>query len=820
MWNLREYRQHAERLSDHLPWAALIAPGVALNKDGSFLSTLRFRGPDVGSATRQELMAHRARLNNALSRLGSGWCVHVEAARQRAPEPASGTFSSSIAGQIEDERRALLKVSPAYESAHYLTLTYLPPSDRTKRASGLLIKDASYAERPAEDFFQNQLRQFERQVEQITDILAAVMPEVTSLREGALLSFLHDCVSDRQLAIRLPHTPCYLDEFLTDAPLIAGLSPRLGAKYLKIVSVRAYANRTLPCLLHALNELPIAFRWSVRYLPMDKHEAETQLKRLRRQWFARRKGIVTLLKEFVTKSESQLVDTDSVNKAEEITDALEAIGADCCSVGYVTLTITTWDEDESEAEQKSRAIQRVCDGTGLVSRVEDFNAVEAWLGSLPGHAYADVRRPLLTSLNLCDLIPTSSVWSGDAWNLHLNGPPLAVVHTEGSTPFRLNLHFGDVGHVLVLGPTGSGKSTLLGFLAAQCLRYAGAQVYFFDKGRSCLPLSLAVGGDFYDLAADAAAISFQPLASLDREGEQSWAQEWLLDMLHREGVEASPAIKQELWSALSNLATMPSQHRTLTTLLELVQDQQVREALRSFALDGPHGHLLDAERDGLQVADWQAFEMEALMNSPAMVPVLTYLFHRLEQRFGQALSGRHEGVARTRPTFLFLDEAWLFLADSLFARKIREWLKTLRKKNVAVIFATQSLADIADSTISSAILESCPTRIFLPNASAQEEHTRNLYRSFGLNDRQIGILQTATPKRDYYFQSPAGNRLFQLGLGPIARALCGGGSPDVQTAIPRLLQEHGMEGFAEAFLSEFAPATAAPTKEKTVAKSS
>lgn len=804
MLNLREYRRHPQRLSDHLPWAILIGPGVMLNKDGSFQTTIRFRGPDVDSVTPHERMALRARMNNALRRLGSGWCLHIEASRRCAPMLRSSVFPNAIAQQIEDERRAALAASPGFDSTHYLTFTYLPPDDRVRRAANFLISKPHYGERQAGSFYHEQLEAFERQVTQIVNILSTFMPNVHRLDDDETLSYLHDCVSERRLHVRAPSTPAYIDEFLTDSPLTGGLSPRLGRHFLKTVSIRAFVDRTLPCLLDGLNQLPIEYRWCVRYLPMDKDAAEKALKHLRRHWYSRRKDVVTLLKEFITKAESELTDTDALNKSQELSEALEALGADCCSFGQFTLTITTWDSDERVAEKFAQAIQRVCDGVGLVSRIEDFNAVQAWFGSLPGHAYADVRRPILSSLSLCDLIPLSSVWSGASWNDHLNGPPLAVVDTTGSTPFRLNLHQSDVGHAMLVGPTGSGKSTFLCFLAAQFLRYPGAQVFYFDKGRSCQPMTLAMNGQFHDLSADAPTISFQPLGTLDADGELAWAHGWLIDLLAGEGQEMTPALKEQLWSALSNMATaMTVPHRTLTTLTAQVQSEALRQALRGYTLEGPYGNLLDADHDSLGNNSWQAFEMEGLMHSPALTPVLTNIFHRLEHRFGALFRDERTGQQRPRPTLLILDEAWLFLGNTTFAAKIREWLKTLRKKNVAVLFATQSLADIAGSPIAAAIMESCPTRIFLPNASAMEPNTRDLYRSFGLNDRQIAILQNAIPKRDYYYQSPVGNRLFQLGLGKVALAFCGGGAPNVLAAVPRLLEQHGADRFAEAYLREF-----------------
>ena len=172
-------------------------------------------------------------------------------------------------------------------------------------------------------------------------------------------------------------------------------------------------------------------------------------------------------------------------------------------------------------------------------------------------------------------------------------------------------------------------------------------------------------------------------------------------------------------------------------------------------------------------ASVQAFETEGLIGTGAAPAVLAYLFHRIEDR----LDGR--------PTLLIIDEGWLALDDEGFAGQLREWLKTLRKKNASVVFATQSLSDIDGSAIAPAIIESCPTRLLLPNERAIEPQITAIYRRFGLNDRQIEILARATPKRDYYCQSRRGNRLFELGLSDVALALCAASSKTDQAAIER-----------------------------------
>lgn len=794
MFNIAEYRRQGRRLSDYLPWAGLVHPRVVVNKDGSFTTVARFRGPDLDSSTDHELIAVRARTNNALRRLGSRWCLHVEARRRPSQAYPSSSFPDTVTAAIDRERRESFEAEGThFESEHYLSFTYLPPEERASAGRGLFVESASNVGREAD--YGRELEQFSRQSGQIADLLASYVPEIAWLESADLLTYLHDCVSTRRVTLAMPPVPFYLDEFLTDDDLAGGFEPRLGQSHLRTVSVRAYPQRTVPGLLDALNRLPIAYRWVVRWLPMDKADAERHIGSIRRQWFAKRKTLAMLLREAVTKEASTLEDSDSVSKAEDADEALQYLGAELCSYGHLTLTVTVSDADPVRADEQAAAVQQIIDGVGLVSKVESVNAVEAWLGSLPGHAYADVRRPVIGSLNLCDLIPLASAWSGPPRCDHLNGPAVIQARTKGASPFRLCLHQGDVGHAMVCGPTGAGKSTLLNLLAAQWRRYPDAQVYFFDKGGSCKVLTHAVGGDYYDLGAPDGGLSFQPLGRVHDESERVWAQGWLLDVLQREGVAPAPQLKEEIWRVLELLGggyDVPD--RTLGSFVNLIQSQAAKEALRRYTLAGPYGRLLDASQDNLDVGTWQAFETEQLMRQPAaVVPVLTYLFHRLEDRFAAEGTGG-------RPTLLVLDEAWVFLADGTFAAKIHEWLKVLRKRNVAVVFATQSLADIQASPIAPALIENCPTRLFLPNPRALEPNVRSVYEAFGLNEQQLRLLSSATPKREYYYQSREGNRLFELSLGRLALALCGSSAHADRALADRILRDHPREAFAAQFL--------------------
>jgi type IV secretion system protein TrbE len=791
MLNLAEYRRKPQGLADFLPWAALVAEGVVLNKDGSLQRTARFRGPDLDSATPAELVGTTARLNNALRRLGSNWAIFVEASRDAAQHYPQSEFPDPVSALVDTERKAQFEEEEAhFESAYYLTFLVLPPAEEAARAEAWLYEGRS---RDGGFDAHEVLKGFVDRTDGVLQLIEGFMPQAAWLSDEETLTYLHSCVSTKRHRVRVPEVPMYLDAILVDEALTGGLEPRLGKAHLRTLTVMGFPSMTYPGILDALNRLAFSYRWSTRAIALDKTDATKVLTRIRRQWFAKRKSIVAILKEVMTNEASALLDTDAHNKAMDADAALQELGSDLVGQAYVTATVAVWDEDARVADEKLRLVEKVIQGRDFTCIAETINAAEAWLGSLPGHVYANVRQPPVSTLNLAHMIPLSAVWAGPERNEHLGGPPLLFAKTEGGTPFRLSLHVGDVGHTLVIGPTGAGKSVLLALLALQFRRYPDSQVFAFDFGGSIRAAALAMGGDWHDLggalSVDAIEpVALQPLAAISDPAEQTWAAEWIGAILAREGVAIAPEAKEHLWSALTSLASAPVGERTLTGLSVLLQSGALKRALQPYCVGGSWGRLLDAEAEHLGEADVQAFETDGLIGTGAGPAVLAYLFHRVERR----LDGR--------PTLLMVDEGWLALDDPTFGAQLREWLKTLRKKNASVVFATQSLADIETSAIASTIVESCPTRLFLPNERAIEPQITTIYRRFGLNDRQIEILARGTPKRDYYCQSRRGNRLFELGLGEVALAFTAASSKSDQAAITRIVAEHGRDGFATAWL--------------------
>lgn len=791
----KKRRSVDDELCDHLPWLLFVAPGVILNKDGSFQRIFEFRGHDLTSSTKTETTIVASKVNNILKRLGDGWAFFSEARRTRSTSYPKKDYPDTVTEMMDWERQQLFARGDHFESRYFATIVYLPPSDSFNKLVGHFMETERSAELREHERVKEHLRNFLITYRRIYDLFNDVMYECHELTDDETLTYLHDCISVKHHKVKTPDVPIFLDKVVADSPFVGGTTMTLGQerdkRYLGIVSITSPPDRYYPGILDELNRLPLEYRWCTRYIALDKVNALEKLDVTRRNWFSSRKGFWAFIKEAIFRAESAIVEIAAVERYNDTQAAITEVRDDICSLGYYCNTFVVMGKDERSRDDAVREIERVLNSRGYVTKYEDFNACGAWMGTLPGLVRANIRWPFITSLELSYMFPLSAVWAGDAWNKHLNAPALMQTETSGSTPFRFNLHYNDFGNCMIIGPIGSGKSVLLNTLEMHCRGYKDAKVYIFDKGGSCRAPTAGVGGIFYDLGEAEGGIAFQPLRYIDREDERVWASEWLQMIYEQENVSLFPEDKAEIWSALQSLASLPAEQRTMSGYYMVVQSLKLREAISPFVdkvegmVDaGPYGELFGATEDKLSDNPWQAFEMGVLMEKKAAImPVLQYLFHVIEKR------------CHGEPTFIFLDECWTFLGNPLFAAKIKEWFKTMRKNNVSIIFATQSLTDVTESNIASAILESCYTRIFLPNPNALTPDAEAVYSKFSLNDTERSIIATSTPKRQYYFKSVLGCRVFELALSPFMLSYVGAASKEDQAEIKRIQREHPDEDF-------------------------
>jgi type IV secretion system protein VirB4 len=826
MLQLRQFRNRAKGLPDLLNYAALVDDGVVLNKDGSLMAAWEYRGEDLESAGHLELAAVSARVNKAFLRRGSGWMIHVDALRTPTHDyPGGAKFPDRTTALIDAERRAQYEAEGAhFETAFYLTVTYLPPADFEGRVQNFLV-EGEKKESDGDAALSRALENFRIGLREIEDELSSALHmrrlRTTKQRDNfgtefsrdELLSHLDACISGIRHPFNVPDVPMYLDAVLGAKDFYGGLAPRIGEKHIRCIAFGGYPGQSFPGILDALNRLPMTYRWSNRFIFLDDAQAQKQLDKYRKKWFQKRKSLANMLRE-QSGGQATHVNEDATRMASDAIDALTELSSGVVKYGYYTNVIVLMEDDDERADLMARDVVKLINSSGFTARVESVNAIEAYLGTLPGHGYANVRRPLMHTLNLADFLPLTSVWAGLKKNpcpfYGSDNSPLAYAATSGATPFRLNLHVGDVGHTLILGPTGAGKSTLLGFLMASHFRYRKAQIFAFDIGNSAYPLCHASGGDHYEIAGENSGLAFYPLADVDTENERVWAADWLETLFMLQGVTMTPSFRRDIHRALELLAASPK--RTLTDLAHTLSEPELRDAIAHYTLSGSLGSLLDADRDGLRDNPFQVFEMQHLMalGEKNVVPVMLYLFHRIERR----LHGE--------PTLLVLDEAWLMLSSPIFRDKIREWLKTMRKSNAAVVFGTQSISDVMRSEIRDVIVESCPTKIFLPNLEARNDVAAEAYASMGLTERQIEILAQLVPKRQYFYSSPLGRRVFELGLGPVALSFLGASGREDLAAMRTLIDDEpntwpatwlaarGLPSAAKAWLSLGAKRAAAP----------
>ncbi len=792
---LDKLKSKEKALPDLLNYATVVQPGVVLGKDGSLLAGWYYRGEDNDSITNEERNAISARLNDKFRLLDSGWTLQTDAIRvSAAGYPARDRlfFPDPITRLIDEERREMYeKDYQHYETVYVSTLSYLPPSIIQSKIEDMMyegdghIRKKSIAQKILNDFH-FWIEEFAKSLEDVLAIerMTAYQEETQEgqiIQRDELVDYLNWCISGTNHPINLAAQIPFLDGVIGNYDFVGGLEPIVDSTHIAVVAIAGFPLETYPGMLSVLDSLPLEYRWSNRYIYMDNEETRKELSKYRRKWKQKERGLMDQVLQ-----RNGVVDRDAVKMVDELEQALADANSQLVSFGFFTSNIILLSENKEELIDTAKNIARQVKNLGFPARIETINAVEAWLGSLPGHSYLNIRRPIMHTMNLTDLLPLSSIWSGREINpcdkYPSNSPALVYTDTAGATTFRLNLHVGDLGHTLVFGPTAAGKSTLLNLIASQFQKYQDATFFGFDKGYSLYCLTKASGNSHFDVAGEDSQLQFCPLGKIDSDSEQAWAEDWVKICCELQlKRDIKPNEKSEIHKAM--LLHRQSGSKTYTEFVSNLQIHDLREALEHYCVGGAMGKLLDAETDTLNLSRFVVFEMESLMNysDEDKLPVLLYIFHRIEQR----LMGQ--------PAMIMLDEAWIMLGHPAFRKKIREWLKVLRKNNCVVIMATQSLSDAEKSGIIDVLVESCPTKIYLPNPAAKSDVSRPFYERVGLNSTQIDLLSRAVPKRQYYVVSVEGNRLFELALGDLSFAFVAQSGIDSKKEIDRYLDIYGEE---------------------------
>lgn len=777
--------------SDIVTWLVMTNNAVIFNNNRTIQKTFIFEGKDSYRMTDADQELYIDHINEAFKRLKSGFIVYLEAQKTKDMEYMDKSIENPLTAELDTIREKNLTGKNNYRMRYFLTFVYRQPSDFLQRFENVVDKDnktvlkevkqavkdfinvftirANQQEMDNEmmkngEFMAKAEADFLDNVEEIVSLLNRHFSNIRPLTTEETLTYLHSTISDSQHAIKANYR-AYIVQNLSDSPLITGRQPKLGNKYIGTVGIK-----DLPATCHAfmfdkLNSLKSEFRWSTRWIALSKEDAKKENLKIQQQHRQRAKTPFTMLYEALQNKDSGKVDPAALRDEEEAQDLLMEQEQDLISLGYLTTNIVLMNEDPDVLNLELKELKTIVNDMGFIATVEKDNATSAWLSTIPSVYELNVRRFLVHSLTFAACAPLSARWEGQKKNEHfeklgLQSMPLLKCQTPEQFPFYLNLHVDEVGHTFIAGVTGTGKSVLLNAITCNFLKYKDAKIFIFDKSASSRVLTQAMGGNFYNLLVDD-SIAFQPLANIDDANELIWVFEWLKRYASSRNVEITTDEESLLLTALKSLAGTPKHLRTITLLSTSVQSELWRSILSSLigsdGSGGTYGRLFDNDEDKFGHGNWQAFEMEKIMeNESILAPTLDYLFHRIESQLSKV------------PALIIMDECWLFLRNDAFRKKIAEYIKDLRKKNAAVIMATQNLSDITDD-LKPVISENMLTKIFLAN-EGMTPLSEKLYREFGLNDRELEIVKSLKSRKEYYYKSQLGSRVFDLNLSPVELA--------------------------------------------------
>lgn len=792
-----QFKEPLNQLKYVSPYAYIMEPNICLLKNGALMTTYQIEYPDLESSSANDIAAVAALFNRSIMSLAQneGWAIFFDVKRMKTKEYPAGTFDN-LSGWLIDQRRAenFSKFGEHFTSKYYLSFVWQLPNDFEEKGNEFFFKEKDSKENKHNKKTINHkrdLKAVQDNCERFLDDCDKIMGSMTNklwihhLDKCELFSYVKSCISLEEEKLIFPDDVFFfLDDFICEKDVQTSIPLKIGEYYVPVMTIKDFPTMSYPAIFDRLNRTMQEYRWTTRFIPFSK---ETSLKKAddyQNKYLSKRKAALTALTENFLGAPIDKENQGALAMAGEASQINEDLTMDRYILGNYTSSLMCWDKKLERAKLKSRKMQQVVKSCGFGVKEETLGNFQAWQGMWPGNIYANVKRPILSSETCSNIIPLSSAWQGNAENdftLETCGSsiPLCICSTSYGTPFFMNINVGEVGHTFVFGPTGAGKSTLLALLMAQATKYKGANVICIDKQLSSRAFMVGSGGVYIEPGKD--KVAFQPLSELKNPEECSaeeynesllWCQQFIEGLLAQQNIDCTATMSKVITEALRLVSEKPV--KDLTTFQQYVTYQDpktgentIRLGIEPYCAGGQFGSIFDADTTTLNLSRRMTIEMGSLMrlSEKAVAPALFYIFRYLEKLWNVP-TGKKQPL-----TFLFLDEAWLYLQHPIFAKFIQEWLRTLRKKKVFCIFATQEVSAASKSALKETIDQQCLTKIYLADESAQNPALAKSYSEFGLTESEIVALSNAQMKHDYYFKNPLGCRMFSLDLDDFQLAL-------------------------------------------------
>ncbi len=702
-----------------LPYADHLDEATVRTRDGLLVQVLHLRGFPAETASDEELNYRKTVRETLLrSAASSRLAIYHHVVRRRADPALAGEVDDPFCRRLDDAWRERLAGRRLYVNDIFLTLVRRPLQGGAGFLERLVKPRGQHAAEEARE-----LRQLHATREAFAAALAPYGPRTLTLYDGPNgrcsepAEFLSLLVNGEPRPVLAPSgdlghaLPARRLNFGSDAMEFApaGSAPSaFGA----MVSLKDYPARSTPGMLDGVLRLPFEMVLTESFAFVERQAS------LERMGLALRR--------------LRAADDDALSLRGELAAARDDVGAGRSAFGEHHLSILAKADSLDELDGAVADVLSALGETGAIAVREDVNLEPAFWAQFPGNLAYVARKALISTANFASLASFHNHPAGQAADTHW-GSPVTVLETTAFGPYNFNFHNGDLGNFTVIGPSGSGKTALLAFLLAQAERFR-PRVAYFDKDRGAEGFIRAVGGR-YDVLSPGEPTGFNPLALPDSGENRAFLAEWLAALLGTDGASLNAEDRAVIADAVdANFAQAPA-HRRLRYLRELFRGGRRPSAgdlaarLGAWCEEGEHAWLFDNADDRLDLTNRiVGFDMTRLLDSPTVrTPAMMYLFHRVEQRLDGA------------PAIIVVDEGWKALDDDVFVRRIKDWEKTIRKRNGLVGFCTQSAGDALESRIASAIIEQAATQIFFPNPKAK---AGDYITGFGLSEHEFELVKT------------------------------------------------------------------------------
>jgi type IV secretion system protein VirB4 len=702
----------------HLPYARHVDDQTIETRDGLLIQVIQVRGLLFETADTDEI-SYRKRLRDAaLQAIGSSrYAVYHHIIRREAEVALDADYRDGFTQKLDAAWRARLSARKLYVNDLFLTLVRRPLQgkvgglDRLRKRFGKVVEQL--------DASRYELQQLNQTRDALIASLGSYDPRVLtvySTKQGhcsEVLEFLSYLFNGEMRPVLLPmqdvgdYLPYRRISFGQDAIELgrAGVSPR---QFLALVSVKDYPGQTAPGMLDELLRLPFELTISQSFGFVERQAALSRMNlALRRMRSA---------------------EDEALSLRAELTDAKDDVAAGRASFGEHHMTVAVRGNSPEVVDEGVAEVQSALADLGIMSVREDIALEPAFWAQFPGNFKYIARRGLVSTSNFAGFASCHNFALGRASGNHW-GDAVTLLETTAAGPYFFNFHQNDLGNFTVIGPSGSGKTVVLNFLLAQARKFH-PRIIFFDKDRGAEPFIRAIGGR-YDVLRPGIPSGLNPLQLPDTPSNRQFVIDWLQVLAG--GAESDELV--QIKDAVDANFEQPRQHQRLRHIVELFRGGQrphgndLWSRLRPWWGEGERAWLFDSEHDLTDLtAESVGFDMTQILDDPvARTPAMMYLFHRVEER----LDGS--------PTIIVVDEGWKALDDDVFVRRIKDWEKTIRKRNGVVGFATQSAQDALESRIASAIIEQAATQIFMSNAKARRSEYVD---GFGLTEHELELVRT------------------------------------------------------------------------------